>query len=81
ARLPELRSRPKRTLIVGGTLLFSLLFSIMLAAIFEYLDRLRENQPLDYEKAMYVAGAFFGWIPGVRRTGPVSSHSKGSKEP
>lgn len=81
ARLPELRSRPKRTLIVGGTLLFSLLFSIMLAAIFEYLDRLRENKPLDYEKAMFVAGAFFGWIPGVRRTRPVSSHSRDSKEP
>ena len=67
ARVPELRSRPKRTLIVGATFMLSLLFSIFLAAIFEYLDRLRENKPEDYERAMFVANAFFGWVPGVKR--------------
>jgi uncharacterized protein involved in exopolysaccharide biosynthesis len=67
ARVPELRSRPRRTLIVGGTFALSFLFSIFIAAIFEYLDRLRVNKPEDYERAMYVAGAFFGWVPGIKR--------------
>ncbi len=67
ASVPELRSRPKRTLIVGGTLLLSLLFSVFLAAIFEYLDRLQERRPEDHLRALYVANAFFGWLPGVKR--------------
>jgi uncharacterized protein involved in exopolysaccharide biosynthesis len=67
ASVPELRSRPKRTLIVGGTFLLSLLFSVFLAAIFEYLDRLQERRPEDHLRALYVANAFFGWLPGVKR--------------
>lgn len=76
ATAPELRSRPKRTLIVGGTFLLSLILAIFLAAIFEYLDRLKENRPEDYHRAMFVASSFFGWLPGVKKTRPTgTSHS------
>ena len=75
ASVPELRSRPKRTLIVGGTFLLSLIFSIFLASLFEYMDRLQERRPEDHERAQYVAGAFFGWLPGVKRNSRGSTHS------
>lgn len=67
AKVPELKSRPQRTLIVAASFGFSALLAIVLAAFFEYLDRLSRLRPEDYQRAAYVINAFFGWIPGVRR--------------
>lgn len=69
ASVPEIKSRPKRTLIVGGTFVFALIFAIIIAAILEYLARLRDHRPEDYQRAMFVINAFFGWIPGFGRRG------------
>lgn len=69
ARVPEIKSRPQRALIVGGTFVFAFIFAILLAAILEYLARLRDHRPEDYRRAMFVVNAFFGWIPGVGRRG------------
>jgi capsule polysaccharide export protein KpsE/RkpR len=67
ARIPEVRSRPKRTLIVGATLVLSLLVSLLLVALLEYLERMRRNNAPEYERVQYILGAFFGWLPGVKR--------------
>lgn len=67
ARAPEIRSRPKRTMIVGVAFAISLIAALLLAAILEYLDRMRTRRPEDYKRARYVIGAFLGWLPGVRR--------------
>jgi uncharacterized protein involved in exopolysaccharide biosynthesis len=63
ARPPEVRSRPKRTIIVAGTFLVALLFSIMLALIGEYFDRLAQKSPEDYNRASFVVNSLLGWIP------------------
>jgi len=67
ARAPEIRSRPKRTIIAGVAFGLSLIAALMLAAILEYLDRLRTQRPEDYKRARYVIEALLGWLPGVRR--------------
>ncbi len=67
ARVPEVKSRPRRSLIVGVTFGFSLLIAIGLAAIMGYLDRLGYEHPEDHARMAYVVNTFFGWIPGVRR--------------
>ena len=63
ARPPEVRSRPKRTIIVAGTFLVALLFSIMLALVGEYFDRLAQKSPEDYNRASFVVNSLLGWIP------------------
>ncbi len=70
ARAPEIRSRPKRTVIVGIAFVISLIAALLLAAVLEYLDRMRTQRPDDYRRAQYVIGAFLGWLPGVRRHRP-----------
>jgi len=67
ARPPDLRSRPRRALIVGGAFAASVLFSVLLAALLEYLSRLRAVRPDDYERASAFIVAFLGWLPGVKR--------------
>jgi tyrosine-protein kinase Etk/Wzc len=67
ASAPELRSRPKRSLIVLGAAGAACLIAILLAVLFEYLDRLQESRPDDYRRAAYVMNSLFGWIPGVKR--------------
>jgi uncharacterized protein involved in exopolysaccharide biosynthesis len=66
ARVPEIRSRPQRTLIVIGFAGGSFLAALLLALLLEYFSRLRETNPEEYKRAMFVARAFFGWLPGVR---------------
>ena len=60
---PEIRSRPRRTLIVGSTILVSLLIAIMLALVAEYFDRLAEKSPDDYRRASFVINSLLGWLP------------------
>jgi uncharacterized protein involved in exopolysaccharide biosynthesis len=67
ARLPELRSRPKRSLIVLAGAGFSILLALVLAAGLEYLRRLEESSVEDYRRAMRFVDAFLGWLPGMRK--------------
>jgi uncharacterized protein involved in exopolysaccharide biosynthesis len=67
ARAPELRSRPKRSLIVLAGAGFSLVLSLLLAAWLEYVRRLEESSPEDYRRVMGFIEAFLGWLPGIRR--------------
>jgi hypothetical protein len=66
ARPPEVRSRPRRSLIVVASFGGSLVLAVFLALIFEYFRRLREQNPQDYTRAQYVIRSFFGWLPGMR---------------
>lgn len=63
ASKPEIHTRPRRTLIVGSTLLVSLLLAIMLALVAEYFDRLAEKSPDDYQRASFVINSLLGWLP------------------
>ncbi len=67
ARPPSLRSRPRRTLIVALSFGLSLIFAVFLAAGSEYLARLRQSSPDDYDRLMKFIDSFFGWLPGVKR--------------
>lgn len=64
---PEMRSRPKRTIIVLLAFGVSLMVSLLLAAWLEYLLRLRTQSPEDYDRVSRFLNAFFGWLPGVRK--------------
>ncbi len=66
ATAPELRSRPKRSLIVLGAFFVSLIVAILAAAMLEYLVRLRSSRHEDYQRAIMFIDAFFGWLPGVK---------------
>ena len=63
----DVKSRPKRTLIVGMTFGFSVFFALLFAALFDYIDRLRTGSPENYRRIMLFVDAFFGWIPGVKK--------------
>lgn len=65
---PEMRSRPKRTVIVLLAFGLSLIVSLLLAAWLEYLSRLRTQSPEDYDRVQMFLGAFLGWLPGVKKT-------------
>jgi uncharacterized protein involved in exopolysaccharide biosynthesis len=67
--VPDLRSRPRRTVIVLGTFVLATLLAIALAGWLEFVQRMKESQRDDYERLIYFANAFFGWLPGVRRSG------------
>lgn len=67
ATVPEIRNRPQRTLIVASTAAISFIVAIILAVLLEYFRRLRETDPDNYSRAMYVIHAFFGWLPGVKK--------------
>ena len=64
---PEIRSRPRRSIIVLGAFFVSLIVAILMAAMLEYLVRLRRSRQDDYQRAMLFINAFFGWLPGVRK--------------
>jgi hypothetical protein len=64
---PTLRSRPQRSLIVGSAFGLALIFSILLAAVVEYLSRLKLTNPQDYSRLMMFVDSFFGWLPGVKK--------------
>lgn len=65
--VPDLRSRPQRSLIVMATFMISLMFSLFLAGWLEFVRRMSENQPDDYRRLMIFTDAFLGWLPGVRK--------------
>ena len=60
---PEIRNRPKRSMIVGSTFLVTLLIAIMLAMVAEYFDKLSKKSPEDYKRASYVVNSLLGWLP------------------
>jgi uncharacterized protein involved in exopolysaccharide biosynthesis len=60
---PEIRSRPRRSLIVIATCMIALLLAIMIALLAEYFRRLSEDSPEDYKRASFVVTALFGWLP------------------
>jgi len=68
ARPPDTKSKPKRTMIVGGTFGLSVIFAVFVAAFLEYLVRLKQRSPEDYVRARYFIDAFFGWLPGVKKS-------------
>ena len=67
ARVPEMRSRPRRTLIVAASFGFSVLGALLLAFILEYFRLLAEKKPEDYKRVSYFIEAYLGWFPGVRK--------------
>ncbi len=67
AQVPELKYRPKRTLIVVITFALSLLISILMAAIIEYFDKLKFKSEEDYNRAMLFFRSYFGWLPGIKK--------------
>ncbi len=67
ARVPSVRSRPQRTLIVAATFGFSLILAIFAAATAEYFSRLRKYNPEQYLMVQSFVDAFFGWLPGVKK--------------
>ncbi len=74
AKPATLKSRPQRTIIVATTLSLSVFFAIFIAALLEYFAKLRESSPDDYGRLMMFVEAFFGWLPGVKKTKRSSSH-------
>lgn len=67
AKVPELKSRPQRSLIVLGTFVLSLIVTIFLAALLESFVKLKEKSPDDYDRAMRFMSSYFGWLPGVKK--------------
>ncbi len=62
AETPELRYRPQRALIVGGSFALSVLAAILLVLFFDYLARLEVANPADFARASY----FFRTILGKK---------------
>lgn len=67
ARVPSIRSRPQRTLIVVASFVFSLIMAIFMAATAEYFERLRKSSPQQYLMVQSFIDAYFGWLPGVKK--------------
>ncbi len=67
ADVPQLKSRPKRTFIVLGSVVGSFFFAIFLAVLLEYFRKLEEKSPEDYNRALHFLSAYFGWLPGVTK--------------
>ncbi len=66
-RVPDIRYRPQRTVIVLAAFICSLILAVFLAAWLEFVKRMKESQPRDYDRLTIFYRAFFGWLPGVRR--------------
>ncbi len=67
ADVPQVKSRPKRSLIVIGSAAGSFFFAVFLAMILEYFRKLEDNSPDDYNRAVHFLSAYFGWLPGVKK--------------
>jgi len=67
ARVPSIRSRPQRTLIVVATFGFSLVIAILGTATSEYFSNLRKHHPEQYRSVEMFLTSFFGWLPGIRK--------------
>jgi hypothetical protein len=66
-RVPDVRTRPQRTIIVLASFICSLILAVFLAAWLEFVGRMKGTRPQDYHRLSAFAGAYFGWLPGVRR--------------
>ncbi|MEW6412602.1 MAG: Wzz/FepE/Etk N-terminal domain-containing protein [Candidatus Zixiibacteriota bacterium] len=75
AKPATLKSRPQRSIIVAGTFGLSVLFAIFFAALLEYFAKLRQSSPEDYGRLVMFVEAFFGWLPGVKKTKRTGSHN------
>lgn len=64
AKPPTIKSRPQRTIIVATAFGLSIVLAIFLAALVDYLGRLRTVSPDDYGRLMLFSESFFGWLPG-----------------
>jgi len=65
---PEMKSRPKRTLIVVATFVLSFLLAIFLGATVEYMSRLKNSNPNDDHRMEMFIMAYLSWLPGVKRS-------------
>ena len=65
ARVPEFRDRPKRTRIVVASFAFGLILAILLAAVIDFLARLKRVSPDDHARFSRFIRAFFGFLPGL----------------
>jgi tyrosine-protein kinase Etk/Wzc len=64
---PDLRSRPKRTIIVLSAFGVSVIVASLLASLLEFLRRMKETNSADYDRAERFIAAYLGWLPGVKR--------------
>lgn len=67
ATAPDLKYRPRRTLIVAGTFGISFFLAILIAALLNYFERLKVTNPDDYQRAVLFFNAFIGWLPGITK--------------
>ncbi len=65
ARPAEIRSRPQRTKIVAISVALATILAIFLAALIDYLARLKQSNVEDYNRLMRFLSAFLGWLPGI----------------
>jgi uncharacterized protein involved in exopolysaccharide biosynthesis len=65
--VPDMRSRPQRSLIVLGAFACALILAIALALLLEFVRRLESARPDDHRRLLVFAHAFLGWLPGVKR--------------
>jgi tyrosine-protein kinase Etk/Wzc len=65
---PTLKSRPKRSIIVGGTFFFALVLALLISALLEHIRGLEKTRPEDYRRARAFLKAYFGWLPAVRKS-------------
>jgi uncharacterized protein involved in exopolysaccharide biosynthesis len=64
---PELAVKPQKRIIVGGAFLLSFLVAVFLALVFNYIEKLKETSPDDYDRARYFFTTILGWLPGVKK--------------
>lgn len=67
ARVPEMKSRPQRTVIVAVSFVGALIVGLLLAAVFNYLERMSKRDDADYQRIQSFLRAYAGWMPGFRR--------------
>ncbi|HEX2897146.1 MAG TPA: Wzz/FepE/Etk N-terminal domain-containing protein [candidate division Zixibacteria bacterium] len=67
ARVPTLRSRPQRTLIVVATFAFSLVAAVFGSATADYFARLRKQNPDQYKTVEMLLNSYLGWLPGIKK--------------
>jgi capsule polysaccharide export protein KpsE/RkpR len=64
---PDLRSRPKRTIIVLSAFGIAVIFASLLISLMEYLNRLETTNREDYRRAAQFLHAYLGWLPGIKK--------------
>lgn len=64
---PEIKSRPQRRIIVMVSFALAVLAAVLLAAMVDYVSRMKTTSPENYHRVQLFVQAWFGWLPGVRR--------------